>query len=38
VPYDSRFWERKFTGRMVFEEDEKEAEGTVILDESVLVE
>ena len=38
VPYDSHFWERKFTGRMVFEEDEKEAEGTVILDESVLVE
>jgi hypothetical protein len=38
LPYDSRFWERKFAGRIVFEEDEKDAEGTVILDESVLVE
>jgi hypothetical protein len=38
LPYDPRFWERKFAGRAIFEEEEKEVEGTVILDESVLVE
>lgn len=39
VPYDPRFWERKFTGRPIFEEeDEDEGEGTVILDESMLME
>jgi hypothetical protein len=38
TPYDPNFWERKFIGRPIFEEDEKEGEGTVILDESMLVE
>lgn len=38
LPYDPAFWERRFAGRAIFEEEEKEAEGTVILDESVLVE
>lgn len=38
VPYDSRFWERKFVGRVIFEEEEEDMEGTVILDESVLME
>lgn len=38
-PYDSGFWEKKFIGRMIFEvEEEAEADGTVILDESMLVE
>lgn len=37
MPYESSFWERKFAGRQIFEE-EKDAEGTVILDESVLAE
>ena len=38
VPYDSNFWERKFIGRRIFDEDEDYADGTVILDESVLME
>ena len=37
-PYDSGFWERKFVGRIIFDEDAVDADGTVILDESVLME
>ena len=36
IPYDPHFWDRKFNGKMIIEEEEGE-EGTVILDESVLV-
>ena len=37
-PYDPSFWPRRFAGRPIFEEEEREGEGTVILDESVLAE
>ena len=32
MPYDSHFWDKKFLGRPVFEEEENDGEGTVILD------
>ncbi len=38
VPYDTNFWEKKFIGRAIFEEDQNDGDGTVILDESVLGE
>lgn len=36
-PYDTNFWEKKFIGRVIFEEEQPDADGTVILDESVLM-
>lgn len=32
APYDANFWERKFLGRIIFEEDEKEGDTTAFLD------
>lgn len=31
IPYDPYFWDKKFNGKMIFDEEEGE-EGTVILD------
>lgn len=31
-PYDSNFWEKKFIGKIIFEEDQIDQDGTVILD------
>ena len=31
-PYDPTFWEKKFIGHIIFEEEQPDADGTVILD------
>jgi hypothetical protein len=36
LPYDPNWWERKFAGRAVLEEEQTDGEVTVVLDESVL--